>query len=90
MVVDVKTSLYQLGNEPIGEDKYEAFGFAKKHEKKDASENHDSGFRMKDADGHGISIAQVNGIPRDMMAVQHSIINTGEGELVMLTIIVAR
>ncbi len=62
----------------------------KKHEKKDASENHDSGFRMKDADGHGISIAQVNGIPRDMMAVQHSIINTGEDELVMLTIIVAR
>ena len=45
---------------------------------------------MKDADGHGISFAQGNGIPRDMMAVQHSIINTGEDELVMLTIIVAR
>lgn len=36
---------------------FEALGFTKKHEKKDASENHDSGFRMKDADGHGISIA---------------------------------
>lgn len=33
---------------------FEAPGFAKKHEKKDASENHDSGFRMKDANGHGI------------------------------------
>lgn len=52
---------------------FEAFGFSKKHEKKDASENHDSGFRMKDADGHGISIAQVNGIPRDMMAVQMNV-----------------
>ncbi|WP_405343537.1 hypothetical protein [Ruminococcus sp.] len=33
---------------------FETLGFTKKHEKKDASENHDSGFRMKDADGHGI------------------------------------
>lgn len=52
---------------------FEAFGFVKKHEKKDASENHDSGFRMKDAEGHGISIAQVNQIPRDMVAVQMNV-----------------
>ena len=29
--------------------------------------------RMKDADGHGISIAQVNQMPRDMMAVQMNV-----------------
>ena len=52
---------------------FEAFGFVKKHEKKDASENHDSGFRMKDAEGHGISIAQVNQIPCDMVAVQMNV-----------------
>lgn len=52
---------------------FEAFGFSKKHEKKDATEKHDSGFRMKDADGHGVSIGQVNGIPRDMMAVQMNV-----------------
>lgn len=28
---------------------------------------------MKDADGHGISIAQVNQIPRDMLAVQMNV-----------------
>ncbi len=52
---------------------FEALGFTKKHEKKDASENHDSGFRMKDAEGHGISIAQVNQLPRDMVAVQMNV-----------------
>ena len=29
--------------------------------------------RMKEADGHGISIAQVNQLPRDMMAVQMNV-----------------
>lgn len=57
---------------------FEAFGFTKKHEKKEATENHDSGFRMKDADGHGISIGQVNQIPRDMMAVQMNVDNFEE------------
>lgn len=52
---------------------FEDLGFAKRHEKKDATDNHDSGFRMKDADGHGISIAQVNQIPRDMLAVQMNV-----------------
>ena len=52
---------------------FEALGFAKQHEKKDATENRDSGFRMKDAEGHGISIAQVNQIPRDMLAVQMNV-----------------
>ena len=28
---------------------------------------------MKDAEGHGISIAQVNQIPRDMLAVQMNV-----------------
>ena len=52
---------------------FETLGFTKTHEKKDASENHDSGFRMKDAEGHDISIAQVNQIPRDMVAVQMNV-----------------
>jgi hypothetical protein len=52
---------------------FEALGFAKRHEKQDATENHDSGFRMKDAEGHGVSIAQVNQIPRDMLAVQMNV-----------------
>lgn len=52
---------------------FEALGFAKRHEKQDATENHDSGFRMKDAEGNGISIAQVNKIPRDMIAVQMNV-----------------
>lgn len=52
---------------------FESFGFSKQHEKKDATEKHDSGFRMKDAEGHGISIAQVNQIPRDMLAVQMNV-----------------
>ena len=52
---------------------FEELGFVKKHEKKDTTENKDSGFRMKDADGHGISIAQVNQMPRDMTAVQMNV-----------------
>lgn len=52
---------------------FEALGFSKQHTKQDVTENHDSGFRMKDAEGHGVSIAQVNGIPRDMMAVQMNV-----------------
>ena len=48
-------------------------GFEKRHEKKDVTENKDSGFRMKDADGHGVSIAQVNQIPRDMVVVQMNV-----------------
>lgn len=52
---------------------FEALGFTKRHEKQDATQNHDSGFRMKDADGHGVSIAQVNQIPRDMLAVQMNV-----------------
>ena len=52
---------------------FESLGFAIRHEKQDATENHDSGFRMKDAEGHGVSIAQVNQIPRDMLAVQMNV-----------------
>ena len=57
---------------------FEAFGFSKKHTKQEATEKHDSGFRMKDADGHSISIGQVHGIPRDMMAVQMNVDNFDE------------
>ena len=52
---------------------FEALGFTKRHEKKDTTDNHDSGFRMKDAEGHSVSIAQVNRIPRDMLAVQMNV-----------------
>ena len=52
---------------------FEELGFVKRHEKKNATESNDSGFRMKDADGHGISIAQVNQMPRDMIAVQMNV-----------------
>lgn len=52
---------------------FEELGFVKQHEKTDTTENHDSGFRMKDAEGHGVSIAQVNQIPRDMTAVQMNV-----------------
>ena len=52
---------------------FEALGFEKKHEKKDVTEKHDSGFRMKDAEGHGVSIAQVDRIPRDMTAIQMNV-----------------
>jgi hypothetical protein len=57
---------------------FESLGFVKRHQKKDVTETKDSGFRMKDADGHGISIAQVNQIPRDMMAVQLNVDNFEE------------
>lgn len=52
---------------------FEALGFTKRHEKKDVTENKDGGFRMKDADGHGVSIAQVNQMPRDMVVVQMNV-----------------
>ena len=52
---------------------FEAFGFEKRHEKKDVTEKHDSGFRMKDEQGNGISIANVNQIPRDMLAIQMNV-----------------
>jgi len=53
---------------------FEALGFGKTHEKKDVPDtNNSGGFRMKDAEGHGISIAQVNQIPRDMLAVQMNV-----------------
>ena len=52
---------------------FEALGFEKKHEKKDVTEKHDSGFRMKDAEGHGVSVAQVDRIPRDMTAIQMNV-----------------
>ena len=52
---------------------FEALGFEKKHEKKDVTEKHDSGFRMKDAEGHSVSVAQVDRIPRDMTAIQMNV-----------------
>ena len=53
---------------------FEALGFEKTHEKKDiANTNNSGGFRMKDADDHGVSIAQVDKIPRDMLAVQMNV-----------------
>ena len=53
---------------------FEELGFEKTHEKKDVAEtNNSGGFRMKDAEGHGVSIAQVNQIPRDMLAVQMNV-----------------
>lgn len=59
---------------------FEELGFVKQHEKKDATDNKDSGFRMKDADGHRVSIAQVNRMPRDLVAVQ---INVHDFEAMM-------
>lgn len=53
---------------------FEALGFEKKHEKKDvAGTNNSGGFRMKDAEGHDVSIAQVNRMPRDMVTVQMNV-----------------
>ncbi len=53
---------------------FEELGFVKQHEKKDiADTNHSGGFRMKDAEGHDISIAQVNHIPRDMTAIRMNV-----------------
>ena len=49
---------------------FEELGFVKQHEKKDVADtNHSGGFRMKDAEGHGVSIAQIDQIPRDMTAI---------------------
>ena len=44
-----------------------------RHEKKEVTENKDGGFRMKDADGHGVSIGQVSQIPQDMVCVQMNV-----------------
>ena len=53
---------------------FEELGFVKRHEKKDVADtNHSGGFRMKDAEGHDISIAQVNHIPRDMTAIRMNV-----------------
>lgn len=53
---------------------FEKLGFVKQHEKKDVADtNNSGGFRMKDAAGHGVSIAQVNQIPRDLTAVQMNV-----------------
>ena len=53
---------------------FEALGFEKTHEKKDVPDtNNSGGFRMKDANGHGVSIAQVDHIPRDMTVVQMNV-----------------
>lgn len=52
---------------------FEALGFVKQHEKKDATEAKDGGFRMKDAAGHGVSIAQVNKMPQDMVTIQMNV-----------------
>ena len=49
---------------------FEELGFSKRHEKKEVTEAKDGGFRMKDDDGHGVSVAQVNRMPRDMVAIQ--------------------
>lgn len=52
---------------------FEELGFEKRHEKKEVTENKDGGFRMKDADGHGVSIGQVSQIPQDMVCVQMNV-----------------
>lgn len=49
---------------------FEELGFSKRHEKKEVTEAKDGGFRMKDDDGHGVSIARVSKVPRDMVAIQ--------------------
>lgn len=53
---------------------FEELGFVKQHEKKDVADtNHSGGFRMKDAEGHDLSIAQVGHIPRDMTAIRMNV-----------------
>ena len=53
---------------------FEELGFVKQHEKKDvAGTNHSGGFRMKDAEGHDVSIAYFNQIPRDMTAIRMNV-----------------
>jgi hypothetical protein len=56
----------------------EELGFVKRHEKKDVTETKDSGFRMKDAEGQHVSVAQVNQMPRDVVAVQINVHNFDE------------
>lgn len=48
---------------------FEDFGFIKQHEKKDVTETKEGGFRMRDAEGNSVAIAQINQMPRDMTAV---------------------
>ena len=53
---------------------FEELGFVKRHEKKDVADtNHSGGFRMKDAEGHDVSIAYVNQIPCDMTAIRMNV-----------------
>ena len=53
---------------------FEELGFVKQHEKKDVADtNHSGGFRMKDAEGHDVSIAYINQIPRDMTAIRMNV-----------------
>lgn len=52
---------------------FEELGFEKRHEKKDMEDTDGSGFRMKDADGHGLAIAQVDRMPQDMVVVQMNV-----------------
>ena len=53
---------------------FEDMGFAKQHEKKDVPDtNNSGGFRMKDAAGHMVSIAQVDRMERDMTAIQMNV-----------------
>lgn len=65
------------GADEIGQ-LFEELGFVKQHEKKDVTETRDGGFRMKDAEGHSVAIAQVNQMPRDMVAVQMNVDNLEE------------
>ena len=57
---------------------FEELGFHKTHEKKDVTEAHESGFRMKDEEGHSVSIAQVDKVPRDMTLIQMNVDNFDE------------
>ena len=58
---------------------FEEFGFVTRHEKKDiAGTNHSGGLRMKDAEGHTLSIAHVSQISRDVTAIQMNVDNFEE------------
>ena len=52
---------------------FEELGFVKRHEKKNVTETKDGGFRMKDADGHDLSIAQVNRMQKDMVCIRMNV-----------------
>lgn len=57
---------------------FEELGFVKQHEKTDVADtNHSGGFRMKDAEGHDLSIAQVDHVPRDMTAIRMNVSDFG-------------